>query len=81
MVDYNFNFTKNYEASSSVKGYRSVILIGNVVVHLNNISNLLQTQTNLLCLLNSFILLNAHSAMKFNDVRLDSLKSLRKKRF
>ena len=53
LLDYNFDFTKNYKVSFSFKGSRSLILIGNVVgVSLNNISNSLQTQNNLLGLLN-----------------------------
>ena len=53
LLDYNFDFTKNYKVSFSFKGSRSLPLIGNVIgVHLNNISNSLQTQTNLLGLLN-----------------------------
>ena len=53
LLDYNFDFTKNYKVSFSFKGSRSLILLGNIVgVHLNNISNSLQTQNNLLGLLN-----------------------------
>ena len=52
LLDYNFDFTKNYKVSFSFKGSQSLILVGNVIgVYLNNISNSMKTQNNLLGLL------------------------------
>jgi len=69
LLDYNFSFTKNYKVSFSFKGSRSLILIGNVIgVYLNNISNSLQTQENLLGLLNIKLLdLTADVVTNEND--------------
>lgn len=57
LLDYNFDFTKNYKVSFSFKGSQSLIIVGNVIgVYLNNISNSMKTQNNLLGLLNTKLL-------------------------
>ena len=68
LLDYNFDFTKNYKVSFSFKGSRSLPLIGNVIgVSLNNISNSLQTQNNLLGLLNIKYLNYLNAEVKTNE--------------
>ena len=68
LLDYNFDFTKTYKVSFSFKGSRSLPLIGNVVgVSLNNISNSLQTQNNLLGLLNVKYLNYLNAEVKTNE--------------
>jgi len=57
LLDYNFDFTKNYKVSFSFKGSQSLIIVGNVIgVYLNNVSNSMKTQNNLLGLLNTKLL-------------------------
>ena len=68
LLDYNFDFTKTYKVSFSFKGSRSLPLIGNVIgVSLNNISNSLQTQNNLLGLLNVKFLGYLNAEVKTNE--------------
>ena len=70
---------KTYKVSFSFKGSRSLILIGNVVgVSLNNISNSLQTQNNLLGLLNVKLVgsLNAEVITNEEDNPVVYLKNL-----
>ena len=63
LLDYNFDFTKNYKVSFSCKGSQSLILVGNVIaVYLNNVSNSMKTQNNLLGLLNTKLLNNGLTA-------------------
>ena len=57
LMDYNFDFTKKYKVSFSFKGSQSLIIVGNVIgVYLNNVSNSMKTQNNLLGLLNTKLL-------------------------
>ena len=68
LLDYNFDFTKTYKVLFSFKGSRSLILLGNIVgVHLNNISNSLQTQNNLLGLLNVKFLGYLNAEVRTNE--------------
>ena len=79
LLDYNFNFTKTYKVSFSFKGWRSLILIGNVIgVSLNNISNSLKTPKKLLGLLNVQLLgtLNAEVITNEEDNPSVYLKKL-----
>ena len=78
LLDYNFDFTKNYKVSFSFKGSQSLILVGNVIgVYLNNISNSMKTQNNLLGLLDTKLLnLTADVLTNENDNPSVYLKNL-----